>query len=125
MSDTSGLSYWDAAGIALENPFSSISGATASLFNDGIFGLGGYVSPGHKDDLIKQEAQAIVQASGGSITDSQAVAQAASDVSNVLVNAGADPSLAPAWLQNFGEYLNWGILIAVLFLLYKLLSVFK
>ena len=63
--------------------------AVASLFQNGTFGLAGYVSPAAKQDIVKQEAQALVQASGGTMSLDAATAQANSDVTGILTQSQA------------------------------------
>jgi len=75
------------------NPqYSAITGTATIAPNANALG---YLTQAQKDQLVQQEAANLVQASGGSMPQSQAQAQAQSDVTTVLRQAGADPSQNP------------------------------
>ena len=121
------LSYLQAAGIAF-NPFAvgfTTSDAMDTFINNPWYGIAGYVSPGVKSQLIVQEATNNVLASGGTLSMTDATAQASSDVTAVLTDANADPTQAPGWLQSLGEYAKWGIIILALILGIKVISIVK
>jgi hypothetical protein len=126
-SPTSGLTYLQAAGIAY-NPFESgfsLGDALNTLVNNGVFGLGGYVSPSYKASLISAEASSLVTSSGGTLTQAEATAQATDDITGSLLASGADPSLAPSLLNSIGPALNWIIVIGFLLLAIQLLSTLR
>lgn len=108
-----------------QSVFGPLLGAAQGLFQSGTYALSGNVSPGAKQDIVNQEAKDLVQASGGTISLEQATAVAQGDVTTVLTQAGADPSQAPWFIQTFGTYLNWAVILLALFLAYKLLVLWK
>ena len=64
----------------------------------------GTLSPDQQAQLVQQQAAALVQASGGTMTPADAAEQAQQDVTGALVAAGA----APAGSPDLAIWLLWG-----------------
>ena len=129
------LTYSQAAEIAASGMTTPLGAAEQvyngldTLVSNGLGGIGysllGRLSPEGKQTIVAQEAQANVAASGGTLSLADATAQAQSDVTTVLMDANADPSQNPTWVDNFGPYLTYAAIILALILAIKIVGVFK
>ena len=82
----------------------------------------GTVSPWEKDKLIS-DLNASLQQAG--IDAESAANQAARDVTNTLVAAGADPSNVPDWYKTLGDILTWALILGVAYLLIQVIVIGK
>jgi hypothetical protein len=96
-------SYVEALWTTVSSPVStieSLAGGSGPSSANAAVGLSAanlinYQSQQQKQQLIDQEADALQQASGGTMSDTDAQAQASSDVTNSLIASGTDPSQNP------------------------------
>lgn len=121
-------SYLSAAGNLIESPLTAGDQvlqdiASWSSIWDPFYNELGYVGPGQKQNLIVSELTGMVQAG---TSETQAAQQSVSDVTNVLIQAGADPSQATG-LQGIGTILTYIIsgaaLIALIWFLIEAVKI--
>lgn len=87
----------------------------------------GTVDPWKKTDIIQQEQDGLIQASGGSISANDAYAIAYSDVTGTLQSANADPSQVQGFdlLFSAGDILFIALIAVVGYYVYVLIRARK